>query len=128
MQEGKETPSKSVQEGNEPLRKEDKGMDDALQGVEAQVPQSDVRDLYTDDDEAARWSSDEDERAVEAPCDDNLGELPILFSQPHNWGTLFWVGWIPAFGEVLQRGPHRRCCRRSWKLRVVRVLDLAGAR
>ncbi|KAF8691478.1 hypothetical protein HU200_040622 [Digitaria exilis] len=80
MQEGKETPSKSVQEGNEPLRKEDKGMDDALQGVEAQVPQSDVRDLYTDDDEAARWSSDEDERAVEAPCDDNLVQTKTGFA------------------------------------------------
>lgn len=109
------TLSRLAEKDAEPLRKED----GASQGVEAEVAKSDDTDTDTD----------EDEEAVAARWNNGLGEPPIIFSQPHNWGTLFWVGWIPGFGEGLQRAPHRRCCRRSdqrWKLRVVRVLDLGG--
>nr|CAB3503502.1 unnamed protein product [Digitaria exilis] len=61
-QEGKETASKSKQEVSEPLPKEDKRMDGASQGVEAEFAES-YDDTDTDDDE---------EGAVEAPCNNNL--------------------------------------------------------
>jgi len=122
---GKETASKTNQEVGEPSRKEDKGKELASQVEEEEVPKSDDTDTEEDEEvEAARVAA-----RVAARWNNGLGEPPIIFSQPHNWGTLFWVGWIPGFGEGLQRAPHRRCCRRSdqrWKLRVVRVLDLGG--
>jgi len=79
--------------------------------------------------------TDEDEEAVAARWNNGLGEPPIIFSQPHNWGTLFWVGWIISLdlGKGCN-GPRLagaaadpiKCAGASGG-RVVRVLDLARA-